>query len=153
MGKVRLSEIATETAKNAKLVYEKALEMGLSVKTPSSSVSQEDAAALFEFLMSGVNPRANETKETSKKTKSTKTKTPAESKSSTKEVAKTTTKKTTKTKSKQTESTDLTSVEQPEEVVKVESSKESPPNLLLHLYWRQSQKQVFVLFVKIIQAM
>ncbi|TLD79924.1 translation initiation factor IF-2 [Helicobacter sp. MIT 05-5293] len=126
MGKVRLSEIATETAKNAKLVYEKALEMGLSVKTPSSSVSQEDAAALFEFLMSGVNPRANETKETSKKTKSTKTKTSAESKSSTKEVAKTTTRKTTKTKSKQTESTDLASIEQPEEVVKVESPEESP---------------------------
>lgn len=121
MGKVRLSEIATETANNIKLVYEKALEMGLSVKTSSSSVTQEDATALFEFLMSGVNPRGNETKETSKKTKSTKTKTTTKSKSSTKEVAKTTTKKTTKAKSSAKETDAPVSIEQPKEVAKPKS--------------------------------
>lgn len=126
MGKVRLSEIATETANNIKLVYEKALEMGLSVKTSSSSVTQEDATALFEFLMSGVNPRDNETKETSKKTKSTKTKTTTKSKSSTKEVAKTTTKKTTKAKSSTKETTASVSIEQPEEVTKPKSLSKTP---------------------------
>ena len=65
MEKIRLSDFAKEFGKEAKFAYEKAKEMGLSVKTPSSSLTQEEAAALFEYINTGVNSYipANKTKD------------------------------------------------------------------------------------------
>ncbi|TLD96311.1 translation initiation factor IF-2 [Helicobacter jaachi] len=66
MEKVRLSEIGKEFGKNAGYAYEKAKEMGLKVKSPSSSIPAEQAAALYEFITTGINsyaPPVEETKE------------------------------------------------------------------------------------------
>ena len=46
MGTVRISEIANELGYNSKEVLEKAIELGLKVKTHSSGVSPEEAAKL-----------------------------------------------------------------------------------------------------------
>ena len=43
MGTVRISEIANELGYNSKEVLEKAIELGLKVKTHSSGVSPEDS--------------------------------------------------------------------------------------------------------------
>ena len=72
MEKIRLAQIGQEFGKDAKFAFEKAKEMGLSVKTPSSSVTQEEAAMLYEFMTTGVNPLSP--KPESKKSKATKSK-------------------------------------------------------------------------------
>ncbi|BDB65881.1 translation initiation factor IF-2 [Helicobacter cinaedi] len=72
MEKIRLAQIGQEFGKDAKFAFEKAKEMGLSVKTPSSSVTQEEAAMLYEFMTTGVNPLPP--KPESKKSKATKSK-------------------------------------------------------------------------------
>ena len=56
MAKVRLAQVAEECAKTTKEVFEKALEMGLKVKTTSSSITEEEAGALYNFLSTGKNP-------------------------------------------------------------------------------------------------
>lgn len=80
MEKVRLAQIGQEFGKDAKFAFEKAKEMGLGVKTPSSSLTQEEAAALYEFMTTGVNPmppkleskkpKTSKAKDSSKKTSS-----------------------------------------------------------------------------------
>lgn len=74
MEKVRLAEIGKEFGKDAKYAYGKAKEMGLGVKTPSSSITQEEAVALYEYITSGINPfaSAQENKEDKKEVKKTK---------------------------------------------------------------------------------
>ena len=49
--KVRVHEIAKELGIVSKEVVDKALEMGLNVKTASSSVSMEDAENIMNFIM------------------------------------------------------------------------------------------------------
>jgi len=51
--KVRVHEIAKELGINSKEVVEKAAEMGLDVKTASSSVSMNDAEQIMNYIMSG----------------------------------------------------------------------------------------------------
>ncbi|TLD91704.1 translation initiation factor IF-2 [Helicobacter magdeburgensis] len=80
MEKIRLAQIGQEFGKDAKFAFEKAKEMGLSVKTPSSSVTQEEAAMLYEFMTTGVNPLPP--KSESKKSKATKSKDSAKKTSS-----------------------------------------------------------------------
>ncbi|RDU57182.1 translation initiation factor IF-2 [Helicobacter sp. MIT 00-7814] len=95
MEKIRISEVAKECAKTPKEALEKALQMGLNVKSVSSSVTQEEAGLLYQFLTTGENPiPPKEEKEPKAPKKTTKTK---ESKD-TKEKApkKTTAKKSTK---------------------------------------------------------
>ena len=80
MEKIRLAQIGQEFGKDAKFAFEKAKEMGLGVKTPSSSLTQEEAAALYEFMTTGVNPmppkleskkpKTSKAKDSSKKTSS-----------------------------------------------------------------------------------
>ncbi len=105
MEKIRLSDFAKEFGKEAKFAYEKAKEMGLSVKTPSSSLTQEEAAALFEYINTGVNSYipANKTKDKkeTKKPKKATTKT-SQSAAKEKEIKKTTTTKAPKTAKKTT---------------------------------------------------
>lgn len=90
MAKVRLAQVAEECAKTTKEVFEKALEMGLKVKTTSSSITEEEAGALYNFLSTGKNPnppkpktQAKEktsTKKTATKPKTQSTKTPKKEK-------------------------------------------------------------------------
>ena len=72
MAKVRLTKVAEECAKTTKEVFEKALEMGLNVKTTSSSITEEEAGALYEFLSTGINPTPPKPKASSKEKSSTK---------------------------------------------------------------------------------
>ena len=53
MDKVRIHEIASELGLKSKDVLEKAKEMGLAVKTPSSGVTMEEAERLAEYIISG----------------------------------------------------------------------------------------------------
>ena len=55
---IRISEIANEIGFNSKEVLEKAIELGLKVKTHSSGVSDEEAAALYDYITTGVIPDA-----------------------------------------------------------------------------------------------
>lgn len=72
MEKIRLAQIGQEFGKDAKFAFEKAKEMGLGVKTPSSSLTQDEAAMLYEFITTGVNPLPPKTE--AKKAKTTKSK-------------------------------------------------------------------------------
>ena len=49
--KVRVHEIATELGIKSKEVVDKAIEMGIDVKTASSSVSMEEAEKIMNFVM------------------------------------------------------------------------------------------------------
>lgn len=51
--KVRIHEIAKELGVNSKEVVDKAIAMGVNVKTASSSVSMEEAEKISEFILSG----------------------------------------------------------------------------------------------------
>lgn len=94
MEKIRISEVAKECAKTPKEALEKALQMGLKVKSVSSSVTQEEAGMLYQFLTTGKNPipQKEELKTPKKTTKSKDAKEKA--------PKKTTTKKSTKTQEK-----------------------------------------------------
>lgn len=72
MAKVRLTKVAEECAKTTKEVFEKALEMGLDVKTTSSSITEEEAGALYEFLSTGINPNPPKPKAPAKEKSSAK---------------------------------------------------------------------------------
>ena len=56
MGKIRIYEIADELGIKSKEVVEKARDLGLDVKTASSTVSLEDAQNIANYVMKGVNP-------------------------------------------------------------------------------------------------
>jgi translation initiation factor IF-2 len=56
---IRISDIASELGhSNSKEVLEKAIELGLKVKTHSSGVSDEEAAALYDYIKTGEIPEA-----------------------------------------------------------------------------------------------
>ena len=71
MGTVRISEIANELGYNSKEVLEKAIELGLKVKTHSSGVSPEEAAALYTYIQTGEIPEAEALKKKPEKKKPT----------------------------------------------------------------------------------
>jgi len=54
--KIRIHEVANELGIKPKEVVTKALDMGLNVKTASSSISPSDAQSLMNFIMTGVLP-------------------------------------------------------------------------------------------------
>ncbi|BCX79869.1 translation initiation factor IF-2 [Campylobacter sp. 19-13652] len=56
MASVRISEIANELGYPSKEIVLKAQELGLKVKTHSNGVSDEEAAAIYEYVQSGVMP-------------------------------------------------------------------------------------------------
>lgn len=57
MEKIRLAEVAKEAGlTTTKEAFEKAQEMGLAVKTTSSSITMEEAGWLLEFITTGNNP-------------------------------------------------------------------------------------------------
>lgn len=55
---VKISEIANEIGFSAKEVLKSAIDLGLKVKTQSSSVSDEEAAALYDYIKTGQIPDA-----------------------------------------------------------------------------------------------
>lgn len=69
MAKVRLTQIANEAGKVAKEAFEKAKEMGLNVKAVSSTLTEEEAASLYEYLLTGVNKYVPAPAKVAKKTK------------------------------------------------------------------------------------
>lgn len=97
MDKIRISEIAKELGKTSKEVLQKAQELGFESKTASSSVTTEQAAILYDYIVSGVNPIVESVttnlKEGKKSTKAkkaseeTKNKTPKKEKAKEKEKA------------------------------------------------------------------
>ena len=126
MGKVKISDIATELGYESKEVIEKAKEMGLSrIKTASNVVTDEEAAAIYVYIKTGENtlkkvekPKVKsadgeksapkKTKTTTKKDEKSEPKTKSKAKSSTK-----TTKVATKTTAKKDEKKVSKSAETP----------------------------------------
>lgn len=74
MASVRISEIANELGYPSKEIVIKAQELGLKVKTHSNGVSNEDAAAIYEYVQTGIIPekykKASEAKTVKKPQKS-----------------------------------------------------------------------------------
>lgn len=103
MAKVRLTQIANEAGKASKEVFEKAKEMGLDVKSTSSTLTEEEAASLYQYIIEGVNnyiPASSKVTKKTKKTQETQEKKEVEPKATKKESK--TTKKTSKETPKQT---------------------------------------------------
>lgn len=95
MDKVRVHEIAKELGIKSKEVIEKASDMGLELKSPSSAVTTEDAVKLANYVLTGelekIAPapkKAPKPKEPKKKTQKTKTSTKAPKKESSKPLPK-----------------------------------------------------------------
>lgn len=102
MANIRISEIANELGYSSKEVLEKAIELGLKVKTHSSGVTPEEAEALYTFVQTGEIPESFKQKPEKKKAEPKKSaaKAPKESKKETTKPAK----KETKVEEKQSES-------------------------------------------------
>ena len=60
MDKVRIKEIAEELGIKSKEVVEKATDIGLEVKAANSSVTQEDAEKLMNYVLTGDKPEEPE---------------------------------------------------------------------------------------------
>ncbi|MRI59193.1 MAG: translation initiation factor IF-2 [Epsilonproteobacteria bacterium] len=65
MDKVRIHEIASELGLKSKDVIQKAAEIGIKVKSPSSGVSFEEAEKITEYIMSGTAPQPKQEQSTS----------------------------------------------------------------------------------------
>lgn len=57
MSRIKISEIANELGYPSKEVIEKAVELGLKVKTHSDCISLEEAEKLYEYINSGTVPK------------------------------------------------------------------------------------------------
>jgi translation initiation factor IF-2 len=57
MSRIKISEIANELGYPSREVIEKALELGIKVKTHSDCISLEDAEKLYEYINTGVAPK------------------------------------------------------------------------------------------------
>lgn len=125
MDKVRLADVGKEIGLNAKEAFEKAKEMGLSVKTPSSSVSVEEAAMILQFLTTGINPNLSkqiESKKPTKPKKATKTESKATKPKESKEA------KPLKAKSKEPKAQEKQAQETP-----IESAPQAPAKVKVGL--------------------
>jgi len=95
MSKIKIEEVALEAGASDKETLEKAKELGFNVRARNSTISEEQAVALIDYIIKGVKPAGFEKKETPKKSK------PAKAKESTKKPKET---KETKEESKEQES-------------------------------------------------
>ena len=111
MSNVRISEIANELGYPSKEIVEKAQELGLKVKTHSNAVSLEEAAAIYEYVQTGVIPDKFKKKKSEPKPK----------KEPKKEVEKESVKKEEKQKSESKKATTKTESKS----VKAETKKET----------------------------
>ena len=69
MAKVRIHEIAKDLGYDSKDVIKKANEMGLEVKAAQSAVTQEVAAAIYEYIQTNIMPKGYSKKEETQKEK------------------------------------------------------------------------------------
>ena len=118
--KVRVHEIATELGIKSKEVVDKAAEMGIDVKTASSSVSMEEAEKIMNFVM---NPAAATPKPKPVVKKAPKVEEPAKEETVEAKAEETVAKKTEVEK----EETPKTEVPAAKEEVKTEANKEETP--------------------------
>ncbi|PZT48846.1 translation initiation factor IF-2 [Helicobacter valdiviensis] len=86
MDKVRISQIAKEIGKTSKEILQKAQELGFEVKAASSTVSATEAEELYNYIISGVNPKAAPEKSEKQETKSKKVSVKSEAKKESKEA-------------------------------------------------------------------
>lgn len=134
MANIRISEIANELGYSSKEVLEKAIELGLKVKTHSSGVTPEEAEALYTFVQTGEIPESFQQKPEKKKAepKKSASKAPKESKETKKETSKTEKKDTkkeekpkeNKSEDKKTEAPKSQKPKKPEPVVAKEEIEE-----------------------------
>lgn len=111
MAKVKIIDIAEEMGYPSKEVIQKANELGLNVKVANSSVSEEEAAGIYEYMQTGIIPDMFKTKlakttPIKKKTKEVKEETPKKvaKKTSSTKVVKTEVKEAKKTKKEEPKS-------------------------------------------------
>ena len=89
MGNVKISEIADELGYDSKEIIQKAQEMGFKkIKAKTNVVTDEEAAAIYEYIQTGVLPEQATKAKEKKSEKSTKTKEKAEKKDSAKKEKK-----------------------------------------------------------------
>ncbi len=81
--KVKVSDIAKELGMKSKEVVEKANDIGISAKAANSSVTQEDAEGLINFILTGAMPKPKEKKAPKKKVQDDVKKTPKKTTSKT----------------------------------------------------------------------
>ena len=65
MDKVRITEIAKELGMKSKDVIEKAVDLGLDVKSASSSIATDDAEKLMNYVLTGENVQHTKPAQTS----------------------------------------------------------------------------------------
>ena len=81
MGSVKISEIADELGYDSKEIIQKAQEMGFKkIKAKTNVVSDEEAAAIYEYIQTGVLPQSAEKPKTTKAPKSEKSTTKSKEK-------------------------------------------------------------------------
>jgi hypothetical protein len=90
MSKIKIEEVALEAGASDKETLEKAKELGFNVRARNSTISEEQAVALIDYIIKGVKPAGFEKKEAPKKSK------PAKAKESTKKPKETKETKETK---------------------------------------------------------
>ncbi len=66
MVKIKIEEVAQEAGTSEKIALEKAKELGFNVRAKTSTINEEQAGALFEYLISGKIPAGYEKKEEKK---------------------------------------------------------------------------------------
>lgn len=131
MAKVRLTQIADEAGTTPKEIFEKAKEMGLNVKTTSSTLTEEEAASLYQYILASLNNPTSTPSETTKKTKKseeTQEKKEVEPKATKKETKTTkTTKKVSKKTTKEPTKESKTIKEATKEDIKETTNEEKAP--------------------------
>lgn len=131
--KIRLTQVGAEFGQSAGFAFEKAKEIGLKVKTASSSITIEEAGWLAEYITTGINPRAaQDSKDETKKPKKSNTKTDSKTSKKTDEKTESKTskekapKKESPKKEKQTQkASEKKSTKQIQEITESPTSKES----------------------------
>lgn len=66
---IKIKEMAAETAKNVENVLEACKELGYDVKNSTSSITDEQAQKLYEYIINGAKPEEEKPKKSPKKTK------------------------------------------------------------------------------------
>ncbi len=127
MSKIKIEEVALEAGTSAKTALEKAKELGYNVRARNSTISEEQAVVLMEYLISGKLPESAKKKEN---LKSLKEEAPKEEKKSVKTEKKSdkkaVPKKEEKEKPKEKAKTEVEAKSEAKKEPEKESSKEQP---------------------------
>jgi len=125
MSKIRIDEVALESGTSDKEALEKAKELGYKVRAKNSTISEQEAMVLMDYIMTGKKPNNEKKSEpTEKKSKTLKKVDTKQSETLKKEVKKV--ENTKEVKSKKSESIESTKEISNEETAKKEELKEEP---------------------------